>query len=88
MSAPLPPLAPGAVPADVRAQGPQAVDGFKAALSFERVLLGKLLAEALPEPETALPSAATMPDTLADAIVAGGGAGIANELYGDFGAGL
>lgn len=80
MSAPLPPLAPGAVPADVRAAGPQAVDQFRAALSFERVLLTTLLEEALPEQESPLPTTASMTDLLADAIVADGGAGIAVDL--------
>jgi hypothetical protein len=78
----LPPLAPGAIPASVRGAGPQAVEQFRAALSFEEVLLGKLLSAALPEEEGGDPRAAQLPETLADAVVAAGGAGIATSLVG------
>jgi hypothetical protein len=75
---------PGAVPADVRAAGPQAVDGFRSALSFEKVLLDKLLSAALPEEEgeEGTPKAANLAETLSDAIVSQGGAGIAPSLFG------
>lgn len=80
-AAALPPLAPGAVPAAVREAGPAAVDSFRAALGFERVLLAELLREALPEPAGGGAALmATAPETLADAIAAAGGTGIAAEL--------
>lgn len=78
----LPPLAPGTIPDSVRQAGPQAVEEFRAGLSFERVLLGKLLSEALPEEEGGDPRAAQLPETMADAIVAAGGAGLATAMLG------
>jgi hypothetical protein len=77
----LPPLEPGAIPPAVRAAGEQSVDRYRTALGFERVLLGEMLTTALPEPEAEGPQAATVPDTLADALVARGGTGIAAQLY-------
>jgi hypothetical protein len=70
----LPPLEPGAIPAGVN--DPQR---FRAALGFERVLLGELLSNALPEQGEG-PQAATFSDNLADALVARGGIGIAAEI--------
>ncbi len=79
----LPPLAPGAIPPSVRARGPDAIDDFRAALGFERILLTELLSGALPEPEElADPRMSMLPETLADAIVAQGGIGVAAELGG------
>lgn len=84
----LPPVAPGAVPASVRAEGPKAVKSYESALGFERLLLSKLLTEALPEEnenegegEGSEPRPVGMPETLADAIVSAGGAGLAADLY-------
>jgi hypothetical protein len=82
----LPPVGPGAIPASVRAEGPKAVQSYESALNFERLLLSKLLTEALPEEgqgegEGAEPRAVGMPETLADAITSAGGAGIAADLY-------
>lgn len=79
----LPPLAPGAIPAEVKTAGPQAVERFRSGLSFERLLLSQLLTEALPEEEGGEPRVASLPQTLADAIVSRGGAGIAGQLFGD-----
>lgn len=77
----LPPLAPGAVPAAVRERGPEAVEGFRAGLGFERIFLTELLAGALPEPEEgADPRAGMLPETLADAIIAQGGIGVAAQI--------
>lgn len=86
MSAALSAVSPAAIPDGVRAEGPQAVDRFKAALSFERELLTKMLASALPESEGDAPQAAGMPETIADAVVSAGGAGLAGDLYGAGGA--
>lgn len=78
----LPPLDPGAVPREVRAGGPEAVDRFRSALGFERMLLGELLQTALPQagPEAG-PQPAQLHDTLADALVARGGIGLGADLY-------
>jgi hypothetical protein len=82
---PLPPLAPGAIPADVRAAGPAAVEGFRSALGFERMLLTQMLGEALPKPEEgADPRQASLPGTVADALVSQGGVGMAQQLYSSF----
>lgn len=83
----LPPIGPEAIPASVRAEGPKAVEGYESALSFEHLLLSKLLTEALPEEEAgegegAEPRAVSLPETMADAITSAGGAGIARDLYG------
>jgi Rod binding domain-containing protein len=75
------------LPREIRAAGPQAQDEYRSALAFERVLLGQLTkamqATVAPEGEG---SAATkaytdrLPDTMADALIAGGGIGIASDL--------
>lgn len=81
----LPALAPGAIPAAVRDQSPAAVEGFKTALGFERTLLTQMLSEALPEPEEGSdPRQAELPGTLADALVAQGGLGMAAQSYASF----
>ena len=81
----LPALAPGAVPAEVRRAGPDAVEGFRAALGFERTLLSQMLTDALPEPEEGGdPRQANLPATIAHALVAQGGVGMADQLYVDF----
>lgn len=77
----IPPLDAAAVPRDVRAAGPEAVDRFRGALGFERVLLGELLETALPDPSAdGGPQAAQLPATLADALVANGGIGLGADL--------
>jgi hypothetical protein len=81
LSAALPAVSAAAIPAGVQAEGPQAVERFKAALSFERELLTKMLTSALPESEGEEPQATGMPETIADAIVAAGGAGVAADFY-------
>ena len=84
----LPPLAPGTVlPADVRAAGPGAQQEYRTALAFERVLISQLTkamqATVGGDDEG---SAATrsyrdmLPDTMADALVANGGIGLASDL--------
>ena len=78
------PVAPGAIPADVRAEGAQAVKSYESALGFEQLLLSKLLTEALPEEsegEGAEPRPVSMAETLAETISSAGGAGIAADLY-------
>ncbi|HEX8752037.1 MAG TPA: hypothetical protein VF731_01360 [Solirubrobacterales bacterium] len=83
----LPPVAPGAVPADVRSAGPQAARSYESDLGFEKLLLSQLLTEALPEEseggegEASEPKPVGLPETLAGAISATGGTGIAADLY-------
>jgi hypothetical protein len=45
-------VAGAAVPKSISDEGPDAVQGFRAALSFESMLLKQMLAEALPESPT------------------------------------
>ena len=92
------PLAPGAVPPQVRREGVDAVKGFRAALAFESLLLKQVLSQALPETpglgggegeeeSAADPRLAALPETVADAVVSAGGLGLAGELYHSFEAG-
>jgi Rod binding domain-containing protein len=89
----LPPVDPAAIPADVRAAGPEARQLYAVALGFERMLLEELtseLAEASPvgddEDSEGFGAVSGMlreqlPGILADALTAGGGIGLAPELY-------
>ena len=79
----LPVGTPGApVPATVRADGPDAVKTYQSAQGFERLLVERL-ASTLTE-GTSLgegPYAATLGQSFADGIVAGGGLGLTEDLY-------
>ena len=95
-------VAGAAVPKSIRDQGADAVQGFRAALSFESMLLKQMLAEALPESPagaggeaglgggeegsafTAMPTAVSLPETVAEAVVGAGGLGLATEMYSNF----
>ena len=95
-------VAGAAVPKSIRDEGPDAVQGFRAALSFESMLLKQMLAEALPESPTgsteeegfgggeegnafsAMPTAVSLPETVAEAVVGAGGLGLATEMYSNF----
>lgn len=96
-------VAGATVPKAVRDEGADAVQGFRAALSFEAMLLKQMLAEALPESPTgtsgeeegfgggeggsaytAMPTAVSLPETVAEAIVGAGGLGLATEMYPSF----
>jgi Rod binding domain-containing protein len=80
-----------AIPADVRAAGPEAQDTYTAALGFERMLLTQLtktmFATAQGAQDGEGDSAATgaykdmLPGTLADAVTGAGGIGLAESLY-------
>jgi hypothetical protein len=88
-------VAGASVPKQIRDEGPDAVQGFRAALSFESVLLKQMLTEALPE-SPAGPGeeegfgggeggdAVSLPETVAEAIVGAGGLGLAGEMYSHF----
>ena len=92
-------VAQAAIPAEVREEGAGAVNGYRAALQFESMLLKQMLSEALPESPTgspeaggegeggafaATPTAVSLPETVAEAVVGAGGLGLAKEMYGDF----
>jgi hypothetical protein len=95
-------VAGATVPKAVRDEGADAVQGFRAALSFESMLLKQMLAEALPESPTgsneeegfgggeggsafsAMPTAVSLPETVAEAVVGAGGLGLATEMYSNF----
>jgi Rod binding domain-containing protein len=84
----LPPLAPGALPADVRAGSAEDRSAYAAALGFERVLVGELTKSlqrtAGDDADRAGgPYGSLVPEALADAIAAGGGLGLAHDLYRD-----
>jgi hypothetical protein len=93
------------VPQAIRAEGADAVQGFRAALSFESMLLKQMLAEALPESPAgsggegeglggngeegggafaAMPTAVSLPETVAEAVVGAGGLGLAADMYTSF----
>jgi Rod binding domain-containing protein len=85
----LPPLPAGTVlPADVRKASPADQRDYRTALAFERVLIGQLTKamQATVPGEDDDASAATksyremLPGTMADALVAGGGIGLADDL--------
>ena len=75
------------LPPEIRAAGTGAQQEYRSALAFERVLLGQL-AKAMQATvaQDGDGSAATqtykdmLPDTMADALVAGGGIGLASDL--------
>jgi hypothetical protein len=95
-------VAGATVPKAVREEGADAVQGFRAALSFESMLLKQMLSEALPESPTgsneeegfgggeegsafaATPTAVSLPETVAEAVVGAGGLGLATEMYSSF----
>lgn len=95
-------VAGASVPKAIRDEGADAVQGFRAALSFESMLLKQMLTEALPESPTgaggeegfgggeegsaftAMPTAVSLPETVAEAVVGAGGLGLAAEMYSNF----
>ena len=85
--APITPAAGAALPPEIRAAEKPVQDAYRSALAFERVLLGqvtKAMQSTTGGGEGA--GAATeayrnmLPDTMADAIIAGGGIGLASDL--------
>lgn len=77
-----------ALPPEIRSAGPSAQQEYRSALAFERVLLGQLT-KAMQSSiggEAEGGSAATqaykdmLPETMADALVANGGVGLASNL--------
>jgi Rod binding domain-containing protein len=81
-----------ALPASVRNGSEEQKQTYKAALGFERMLLGQLMqsmnatAEAGGDDSDSSDAATNMykqmlPDQLADSLIAGGGTGLAENLY-------
>lgn len=96
-------VAGASVPKAIRDEGSAAVQGYRAALSFESMLLKQMLSEALPESPagtsgeeegfgggeegsafTAMPTAVSLPETVAEAVVGAGGLGLATQMYPSF----
>jgi Rod binding domain-containing protein len=86
----LPPIDASLIPAAVRDGSKQDKQSYQAALGFERMLLGELtkaLAEtAKPADDSQQDAASSMymqmlPEQLADSMTAGGGLGLAQDLY-------
>jgi hypothetical protein len=84
----LPPLPSGTAPTGLRTGTPAERDSARAALGFERLLLGELT-KAIADPRTITGSEASggtsmmlsqLPDVLADALETGGGVGLAAQL--------
>lgn len=86
------------IPTEVRKQGTEAVDGYRAALQFEGMLLKQMLTQALPENPAggsseegeeggsfaAGPQTASLPETVTEAVVGAGGLGLAKSMYTSF----
>ena len=77
------PISNFSLPADVRTAGPEAQKSYKAALGFEKMLVGELVKEMVPKDSelSDSPYASTMQDTLSTALVGGQGLGLARQLY-------
>jgi hypothetical protein len=76
----LPPISDAALPRDVRTGSTADKQAYKAALGFERVLLGELVKEMAPSLAEG-PRADSVTDALTDALASAGGIGIAPQLY-------
>jgi hypothetical protein len=78
----LPQVPATALPAAVRDGSKADREAYTAALGFEQILLGELVGEMLPEGEmTEGPRATAMQDALTSGLIAGGGIGLASQLY-------
>jgi Rod binding domain-containing protein len=80
------PTGPTALPREVREGTPDQQKAYRAALGFERMLVGQLLQslgeDALGASEdTPAAYKQLMPDAIADSMTSGGGLGIADQLY-------
>jgi hypothetical protein len=79
----LPPIDRLALPADVRSGSAETRERYEAGLGFERQLvaeLAKQLSSTAGESMSGSPYAQLLPDALADAVIAGGGLGLARGL--------
>jgi len=80
----LPPVDRALLPADVRDAPPARQDAYRAALGFEQLLVQQLTSSVAGSAKDALggdgPYASLLPDALADAVMGGGGLGLAPQL--------
>jgi hypothetical protein len=79
----LPPIADTALPREVRAGSAEDQRLYKAALGFEKVMLGELVKE-LTKATPALadgPRSGAVADAMTDALASAGGIGLAPRLY-------
>ena len=76
-------IADVALPADVRAAGPDAIATYKAAAGFEQLLANELVKALAGEsgPLADGPYALQMQESLSSALVSGPGLGLAQRLY-------
>jgi Rod binding domain-containing protein len=85
----LPPIAVGAMPANVRNGSPQDQAAWRTAVGFERLLVAqlaqRLAATAQPDDDAGDAAGAAyrdmLPDALADGVASAGGLGLADDLY-------
>ena len=78
----LPSVPSSALPTEVRTGSKADREAYTAALGFEQILLGQLVGEMLPHGEmTEGPRAAAMQDAFTTGLIAGGGIGLASQLY-------
>jgi Rod binding domain-containing protein len=81
----LPMIADSALPADVRRGTAADKQNYKAALGFEQVLIQQVVQSMAGDdqdsPLSQGPYASTMQTSLADALTANGGLGLAQQLY-------
>jgi hypothetical protein len=78
----LPAVPASALPADVRAGSAADKQAYRAALGFERMLLQTVVADMTKAGGLDdSPYASTVQDSFADALVAGGGIGLGEQLY-------
>ena len=85
----LPPIDITLLPADVRQAGPEAEKLYAAALQFEGMLVQQISTQMFAAAQSdqeggSGPYGAMLPQALADGITAGGGLGLAPELYRSF----
>jgi hypothetical protein len=79
----LPPIDRASLPADVRTAPEADRNRYEAALGFERQLVAQLAKQLTKTAGASLasgPYAQMLPDALADAVVSGGGLGLARQL--------
>jgi Rod binding domain-containing protein len=85
----LPMVADSALPADVRRGTATDKQSYKAALGFEQVLIQQVVQSMAGDdqdsPLAQGPYASTMQTSLADALTANGGLGLAQQLYKEMG---
>lgn len=78
----LPSIPASALPADVRAGSPADQKAYRAAMGFERILLGQLVGDMTKAGGLAdSPRASAIEDAMSDALLAGGGLGLGGQLY-------